>query len=105
MNPIFQNFITIVLPILAPILGLLLIMWNHFNKRFDKVDEKFNKVDERFKRLNESLSEKIKHGDEKLGEKIDAVRDRISRIEGQLMPTKLVPFAETKSKEKLKAQG
>jgi len=79
----FQNFTTIVLPILVPIGGLLLVMWNDFKHRFDKVDEKF----------------------ERLGEKIDALRDRVSRIEGQLIPTKVVPFTETKPKEKLKVQG
>ena len=98
MNPTFQNFTTIVLPILVPIGGLLLVIWNYINHRFEKMDEKIDK-------LHESLSEKIKNGDEKLGEKIDALRDRVSRIEGQLTPTKTVPFPETKSKEKLKVQG
>jgi hypothetical protein len=66
-----------ILAILGPILTLMGFMWHHFNKRIDDL-----KVD-------------VKHVEEKLGEKIDAVRDRVSRIEGQLVPAKVVSFEET----------
>ncbi len=63
-----QDFITI----LGPILTLMGFMWHHFNKGIGEL-----KVD--IKRVEE---------------KLDAVRDRVSRIEGQLVPAKVISFEE-----------
>jgi len=81
--------------------------------RFDikRVEEKLGadikRVEEKLgadiKRVEEKLGADIKRVEEKLGadikrveEKVDAVRDRVSRIEGQLVPAKVISFEETR---------
>ncbi|OJW66748.1 MAG: hypothetical protein BGO68_00220 [Candidatus Amoebophilus sp. 36-38] len=126
----FQDYLII----LGPSLGLMSLMWHHFNTRFDKIDVRFQGLDEKLTKkiehveekltkkiehVEEKLTKKIEHlernwdekinmADTKLSEKLDTVRDRVSRIEGQLIPTKIVsfevPFEETSPKKKLKEQ-
>ena len=101
------------LAILGPILTLMGFMWHHSNSRFEKIDEKIdslkveiNSVEKRLeekiigveKRLSEDISSVEQRLNERLGEKIDAVRDRVSRIEGQLTPAKVISFEETRTK-------
>jgi hypothetical protein len=92
-----------ILIILGPILTLMGFMWHHFNKGMDelKIDIKGVRVD--IKRVEEKLGADIKRVEEKLGadikrveEKVDAVRDRVSRIEGQLVPAKVISFEEAR---------
>ncbi len=106
MHLSIQDFITI----LGPILTLMGFMWHHFNKSMGelKVDIKDVRFD--IKRVEEKLGADIKRVEEKLGadikdvrvdikrveEKVDAVRDRVSRIEGQLVPAKVISFEETR---------
>lgn len=69
---------------------------SRLNKKIDDVEIKLNKkIDEVESRLNK----KIDDLDAKLSEKIDAVRDRVSRIEGQLVPTKIISFEEIRPRE------
>jgi predicted nuclease with TOPRIM domain len=79
------------LAIWGPIGALMGFMWHHSNTRFEKLDEKIEnlrgEVNSVEKRLDEKISGVEKRLDEKLeklDEKLDAVRDRVSRIEGQL---------------------
>jgi phage host-nuclease inhibitor protein Gam len=117
MHLSIQDFITI----LGPILTLMGFMWHHFNKSMGelKADIKTDIKDVRFdikrveeklgadiKRVEEKLGADIKRVEEKLGadikrveEKVDAVRDRVSRIEGQLVPAKVISFEETRPKQ------
>lgn len=96
------------LAILGPILTLMGFMWHHSNSRFQNIDRKFEKMEEKIENLRadikgveEKLGADIKRLEEKLGadikrleEKVDAVRDRVSRIEGQLVPAKVFSFEE-----------
>ena len=98
MHLSIQDFITI----LGPILTLMGFMWHHFNKSMGelKVDIKDVRVDIKdvrvdIKRVEEKLGADIK----RVEEKVDAVRDRVSRIEGQLVPAKLISFEETRPKQ------
>jgi len=98
MNISLQDYLAIVASILGPILTLTGFMWHHFNKSMGelKVDIKADIKDVRFdiKRVEEKLGADIK----RVEEKIDAVRDRVSRIEGQLVPAKVISFEETRPK-------
>ena len=75
-----------ILGIVGPIGTLMLIMWHHFNSSLHNLRGDLTRVDE------------------KLSGKIDAVRDRVSRIEGllmvaKIMPPEIMPIEEIKSKE------
>lgn len=50
-------------------LGLMLIMWQFMNSKFDKIDSRFDKIDSRF---------------DKLDEKITDIDRRVCRIEGAM---------------------
>jgi hypothetical protein len=69
------------LAILGPMGTLVGFMWYHFNNSFEKIERRIDSVEQ------------------KLGEKIDAVRDRVSRIEGQLVPAKIISFEEIRPRE------
>jgi hypothetical protein len=91
------------LAIWGPSLMLTGFMWHHFNKKFDDLKAEVKDVRVDIKRVEEKLGADIKRVEEKLGadikrveEKVDAVRDRVSRIEGQLVPAKVVSFEETR---------
>lgn len=58
----------------AIVLGLMLVFWTHFNKRFDKVDTKFDKVDARFDKVDARF--------DKMDEKITDIDRRLCRLEG-----------------------
>jgi hypothetical protein len=79
-----------VLAILGPIGTLIGVMWYHFNDSFEKIEHRMDKTDN-----------KIDSVEQKLGEKIDAVRDRVSRLEGQLASAKVVSFKAISLKERL----
>jgi len=85
MNLNLQDLIAI----LGPMITLVGFMWYHFNSRFDATDKKIDN-------LRLELKEDINRVEGKLGEKMDAVRDRVSRIEGQLVPTKIIAFEESR---------
>lgn len=56
--------------------SLMIIMWSHFNSRFDKIDQRFEKVDQRFEKV-----------DQRFDKLIDEVKDidrRLCRMEGSL---------------------
>jgi hypothetical protein len=73
---------------------------NGVEKRLDeKISSVEKKLDEKISSVEKKLDEKISSVERGLGEKIDAARDRISRIEGQLVPTKIVAFEEVRPKE------
>jgi hypothetical protein len=79
-----------VLAILGPIGTLIGVMWYHFNDRFKKIEPRMDKTDN-----------KIDSVEQKLGEKIDAVRDRVSRLEGQVASANVVSFKEMRPKRVL----
>jgi chaperonin cofactor prefoldin len=76
---------------------------NRAEKRLDeKIDTLDKKIDTLRSELNgveKRLDEKISSVEKGLGEKIDAARDRISRIEGQLVPAKMITFEEIRPRE------
>jgi hypothetical protein len=76
--------------IAGPIGTLIVFMWYHFNNRFKKLDQKLEKLDVKIDRLRGEIN----RIGEKLSKKIDTVRDRSSRIEGQLVPAKIISFEE-----------
>lgn len=93
--------------VLGPMITLVGFMWYHFNNRIDRLESNLNnKIDDVEIKLNKKiddvesrLNKKIDDVDAKLSEKIDAVRDRVSRIEGQLVPTKIISFEEIRPRE------
>ena len=85
------------LAIWGPSVTLTGFMWYHFNSKFEKIDQKFEKVDEKIDSLKAEINSVEKRLTENLGAKIDAVRDRVSRIEGQLTSTaKVISFEDTR---------
>jgi hypothetical protein len=68
-----------------------------------RLDEKISgvekRLDEKISSVEKKLDEKLSSVEKGLGEKIDAACDRISRIEGQLVPAKVIAFEEIRSKE------
>jgi hypothetical protein len=106
MNLTLQDIVAILTSILGPIGTLIGFMWYHFNNKFEKIDHKFENLDEKINSLrNEikgdinSVKEEINSVEKKLGEKIDAVRDRVSRIEGQLAPASIVSLRPVSPKK------
>jgi len=81
MNLTLKDMLGIFAFTVGPMGTLMLLMWRHFNSSIH------------------NLSGKIDRVDEKLSEKIDAVCDRVSRIEGLLTFAKIMPAEEIKSKE------
>ncbi len=51
----------------------------------------------------DNLRAELINVEKRLGEKIDAVRDRVSRIEGQLAPASIVAFKPAEHKETTRA--
>jgi predicted nucleic acid-binding Zn-ribbon protein len=99
MNLNFQDILTI----LGPILTLMGFMWHHFNKKFDKMDENMASlradIKADIKDVEEKLSMDIKDVKvdiKRVEDKVDAVKDRVSRIEGQLVPAKVISFEEAR---------
>ena len=77
MNLTLKDMLGIVAFTVGPLGTLMLIMWHHFNSSIGEL-----------------------RGDlKRLSEKIDAVRDRVSRIEGMLTFAKMMPSEEIKPKE------
>ncbi len=91
MHISLQDMLAIVAAILGPIVTLVGFMWHHFNSKFEKLDGKIDNLKAEINSLEKRLTEN-------LGEKIDAVRDRVSRIEGQLAPASIVSLNPTKNK-------
>lgn len=60
MEANIQNQLTILLWVIGGgfgvTFGLMAMMWNNMNSRFDKVDERFGKVDDRFDRIETRLT-------------------------------------------------
>ena len=81
MNLTLKDMLGIVALTVGPLGTLMLIMWHHFNSSIH------------------NLSGKIDRVDEKLSEKIDGVRDRVSRLEGLLTFVKITPSEEIKFNE------
>jgi hypothetical protein len=96
MNISIQDILAIVTPILGFIGTLMGFMWHHSNTKFEKIDEKIEN-------LRVELKGDINGVEKRLGEKIDAVRDRVSRIEGQLAPASIVTFNPPRHKEPTRA--
>ena len=103
MNLTLQDLSAILVPTIGISVGFSGLMWRHFDKRIDKLENKIDTVEGRLNtkidtvesNLNtkiDNLDKKIDAVEERLGEKIDAVRDRVSRVEGQLTPAKVVAF-------------
>jgi hypothetical protein len=99
MNINFQDYLAIVASILGPMGTLMGFMWHHSNTKFEKLDEKFEKTDEKI----DNLRAELVNVEKRLGEKIDAVRDRVSRIEGQLAPASIVAYSPARHKETTRA--
>ncbi len=98
MHISLQDILAIVAAILGPIVTIIGFMWHHFNKKFEVIDHKFEQMDKKIDNLKVEINSAEKRLSEKLGEKIDAVRDRVSRIEGQLAPASIVSFNQPKNK-------
>ena len=81
MNLTLKDMLGIFAFTVGPMGTLMLLMWRHFNSSIH------------------NLSGKIDRANEKLSEKIDVVRDRVSRIEGLLTFAKIMPAEKIKSKE------
>jgi len=77
MDLTLKDMASIVAFTVGPLGALMLIMWHHFNSSIGEL-----------------------RGDlKRLSEKIDGVRDRVSRIEGMLTFAKMMPPEEIKPKE------
>jgi hypothetical protein len=94
------------LAILGPIGTLIGFMWRHFNNlgndlrgELKNLRGELNTLRGELNGVEKRLDEKISSVERGLGEKIDAARDRISRIEGQLVPAKIIAFEEVRPKE------
>ena len=53
--------------------SLMFLMWNHFNKKFEQIDQRFEKVYQRFEKIDQRL--------ERIEDKINALDKRLVAVE------------------------
>jgi hypothetical protein len=116
MNMTLQDMLAMLAFTLSSTVTLIGFMWHHFNNSFEKIenriDNRFKEIDNRFKEFKHSIDssfEKIERRIDNTDNKIDilninAVRERVSRLEGQLAPATIVSFEERISKGSAFAQ-
>ena len=72
--------------------AILFYMVNHFNEKFEKVDQRFEKVDQRFEKVDQQL--------DKVREEVKDIDRRLCRIEGALSSKDCCMLKDDRMKEK-----
>jgi len=81
------------IPILVPLGGFTLFLWNGLKGKFDKIDQRFEKIDQRFEKIDQKF-EKIDEKLEVIKSNISALDRRVQRIEDRLEYSNKVVYVQ-----------
>ena len=79
------------------IMGLMALMWKHFNDKFDQIDRKFDQIDRKFEEKFDKINLRL----DKIEEKITDIDRRVCRIEGALSSKECCMLKDDRIKQKV----